>query len=348
MRVRGLGRLRRAVRLLRNRLMARGLILLYHRVAEVQSDPWLLSVTPRHFAEQLEVLRKIGPPIRLRDLAQNLREGKCPYRPLVVTFDDGYADNLYNAKPLLERYEIPATIFLTTGCMGQDREFWWDELDRLLLQPGRLPRALHLNIDGTTHDWDLGEAADYGEDVAQHHRNWRPWDKHDPSARQSLYRALYHLLRPLPADEQRKVLEDLVTWSSARPGGRPGFRPLTIQEILTLAQGDLVDIGSHTTTHPVLSACSAATQREEIQQSKTYLEQVLGSPVTSFAYPHGGQSDYTAETVALVREAGFACACSASANVVRRAADPFRLPRLHVQDWDGEKFTQVLSRWLDS
>jgi peptidoglycan/xylan/chitin deacetylase (PgdA/CDA1 family) len=324
-----------------------GLILLYHRVAEVQSDPWSLSVTPRHFAEQLEVLRKVGRPMRLHHLVKDLREGKPPYRPFVVTFDDGYADNLYNAKPLLERYEIPATIFLTTGCMGQDREFWWDELDRLLLQPGRLPRALHLNIDGSIHDWDLGEAADYGEDVAQHHRNWRPWDKHDPSARQSLYRALYHLLRPLPADEQRKVLDDLLTWALAKPGGRPSYRPLTIQEILTLAQGDLVDIGSHTITHPVLSARPTATQREEIQQSKVHLEEILGCPVRNFAYPHGGQSDYTAETVALVREAGFACACSASANVVRRAADPFRLPRLHVQDWDGEKFSQLLSGCLD-
>jgi peptidoglycan/xylan/chitin deacetylase (PgdA/CDA1 family) len=285
--------------------------------------------------------------MRLHHLAENLREGKSSYRPLVVTFDDGYADNLYNAKPLLERCEIPATIFLTTGCMGQDREFWWDELDRLLLQPGRLPRALHLNIDGTTHDWDLGEAADYGEDVAQHQRNWRPGNKRDPSARQSLYRCLYHLLRPLPADEQRKVLEDLRAWALAKPRGRSEYRPLAIQEILTLAKGDLVEIGSHTTTHPVLSARSAATQREEIQQSKAHLEQVLGSPVTSFAYPHGGQSDYTAETVALVQEAGFACACSASAGVVRRGADPFRLPRLHVQDWDGEEFTQVLSRWLD-
>jgi peptidoglycan/xylan/chitin deacetylase (PgdA/CDA1 family) len=332
---------------LRNRLMPGGLILLYHRVAEVQSDPWLLSVTPRHFAEHLEVLRKVGRPMRLDHLVKDLREGKSLYRSLIVTFDDGYADNLYNAKPLLERYEIPATIFLTTGCIGQEREFWWDELDRLLLQPRTLPRALHLDIDGSAHDWDLGEAADYGEDVAQHHRNWRPGDKHDPSVRQSLYRALYHLLRPLPADAQRKVLEDLLTWSLARPGGRTSYRPLTIQEILTLAQGDLVDIGSHTITHPVLSARPPATQREEIQQSKAYLEEILGCPVTCFAYPHGGQSDYTAETVALVREAEFACACSASAGVVRRAADPFRLPRIHVQDWDGEKFTQVLSRWLD-
>jgi peptidoglycan/xylan/chitin deacetylase (PgdA/CDA1 family) len=155
------------------------------------------------------------------------------------------------------------------------------------------------------------------------------------------------LLRRLPADEQRKVLEDLRTWALAKPRGRSEYRPLAVQEILTLAKGGLVEIGSHTTTHPVLSARSAATQREEIQQSKTYLEQVLGSPVTSFAYPYGGKFAYTAETVALVREAGFACACSDSAGVVRRAADPFRLPRLHVQDWDGEKFSQVLSRSLN-
>jgi peptidoglycan/xylan/chitin deacetylase (PgdA/CDA1 family) len=345
-RVRGLKRLRRAMSSLRNRLMPGGLILLYHRVAEVQSDPWLLSVTPHHFAEHLEVLRKIGRPMRLNHLVNDLRQGKPQHRPLVVTFDDGYADNLYNAKPLLERYEIPATIFVTTGCIGHDREFWWDELDRLLLQPRTLPRALHLNIDGTTHDWDLGEAAEYGDDTAAHYGTWTAWDKQDPSARHSLYRSLYQLLHPLPATMQRKVLDDLQAWALAEPSSRPSYRPLTIQEILTLAQGNLVDIGAHTITHPLLSARPSATQREEIQQSKAHLEQILGCPVTSFAYPYGGKSAYTAETVALVREAGFACACSVSASVVRRVADPYRLPRLHVQDWDGDEFTQVLSRAL--
>jgi peptidoglycan/xylan/chitin deacetylase (PgdA/CDA1 family) len=331
---------------LKNRLMPGGLILLYHRVAEVQSDPWLLSVTPHHFAEHLEVLRKVGQPTRLHDLAHDLRQGKSQYQPLVVTFDDGYADNLYNAKPLLERYEIPATIFLTTGCIGQDREFWWDELDRLLLQPRRLPRTLQLTIDGNRHEWDLGEAAEYGEDTGRHYGTWTAWDKHDPSARHSLYRSLYHLLHPLPTDEQRKVLDDLLRWALAKPGSRPSYRPLTIEETLNLAQGDLVDIGAHTMTHSLLSARPTATQREEIQQSKAHLEDILGSPVTSFAYPYGGKAAYTAETVALVREAGFACACSVSASAVRRGADPYRLPRLHVQDWDGDKFTQVLSRAL--
>ena len=143
------------------------------------------------------------------------------------------------------------------------------------------------------------------------------------------------------------MLDDLLTWALTKPGGRASYRSLTIQEILTLAQGGLLEIGSHTITHPVLSARPPATQREEIQQSKAHLEEVLGCPVTSFAYPYGRQSDYTTETVALVQEAGFVCACSASADVVRQGADPFRLPRLHVQDWDGDKFTQVLLRWLD-
>src|SRR5215467_4451596 len=101
-----------------------GLILMYHRIAELQSDPWGLAVSPRHFAEHLEVLRRHGQP---RPLAQTVkalqRQGLPGGRPLVVTFDDGYADNLYNAAPLLDRYDVPATVFLTTGYIDGAREF---------------------------------------------------------------------------------------------------------------------------------------------------------------------------------------------------------------------------------
>jgi peptidoglycan/xylan/chitin deacetylase (PgdA/CDA1 family) len=346
-RILGLGRVCGVARSCRNALTSRGLILLYHRVAEVQSDPWSLSVTPEHFAEHLKVLQKVGRPARLCHVPQNLRRRSRRDRPLVVTFDDGYADNLHNAKPLLERYEIPATVFVTTGYLEQNHEFWWDQLDRLLLQSGTLPRTLSLDLNGTTSHWDLGEATDYSEVAAQRDRCWRAWDTYDPTPRHSLYRFIYQALQPLPAAAQRKVLDDLQTWAGVQPVGPAAHRPLTFLETAALAQGGLVEVGSHTVTHPILSAHAAAVQREELQRSKARLEGVLDRPVTSFAYPYGRPSDYTAETAALVREAGFVSACSASAGVLGRDTDPFQLPRVHVEDCDGERFARWLWRWFD-
>src|SRR5438874_1513544 len=117
---------RRVAWRLKKQFAPRAIILMYHSVAKVDSDPWALRVMPGHFAEHLEVLQKYGHPIRLQQLAQAHRKGNIPDRSLVITFDDGYADNLHNAKPLLERYDIPATVFLTTGLIGCDHEFWWD------------------------------------------------------------------------------------------------------------------------------------------------------------------------------------------------------------------------------
>src|SRR4028118_469591 len=120
----------------RNRSRRRILILLYHRVVDSHSDPWALSVTPRHFDEHLEVLRQHTSPLRLSQLPEAISDNSLEDHSIVITFDDGYADNLHSAKPLLERHGIPATVFLTTGYIGGKRELRWDELDRLL-RPAR-------------------------------------------------------------------------------------------------------------------------------------------------------------------------------------------------------------------
>ncbi len=336
MRVRGVKRLRHVARTLKNRFVGQGLILLYHRVGDVGSDPWMLNVRPDNFKEQLQIMREVARPLTLNQLVQILRKGKTPHRALAVTFDDGYANNLYNAKPLLEHYDIPATVFIATGFTDQNREFWWDELERVFLHAKELPTILDLEIRNKPYHAILSEGPADRSNVSL------ACEKHKPTARQSAYQSVYKLLHPLPLSEKTEVLEQLVTWASDESSNRANYRPLATNEILKLADGGLVDIGAHTVTHPVLSSQTTAVQSEEIRQSKAHLEQIMGRAVTSFAYPHGQPSDYTLETATLVREAGFASACVASRGSIRGGTDLFHLPRLHVQDWDGEEFRKVL------
>src|SRR5438045_9462568 len=107
---------------------------MYHRIADAahESDPWGLCVSPARFAEQLAVLRECGTPLTLRSLVREHERGDVPSGGIVVTFDDGYADNLHAAKPLLERFDVPATVFVTSGQIAKDGEFWWDGLERPL------------------------------------------------------------------------------------------------------------------------------------------------------------------------------------------------------------------------
>jgi peptidoglycan/xylan/chitin deacetylase (PgdA/CDA1 family) len=339
MKVHGIERLRQAAWRVKNWLTPKVLILLYHRVIELSSDPYLLGVTPQRFAEHLEVLRKHGRPMRLQQLVQALRDGNLPRRAVVVTFDDGYADNLYNAKPLLERHDTPATVFVTTCSVGRGREFWWDELARLFLQPGTLPEALHLNVGGNTSHWKLGEATTYSENECRRHRDWHYGKDNEPSLRHRLFRSLYQKLVPLSEGERRHVLEALLAWAGTDSTVRPAHRPLSPDEVVRLAEGGLIEVGAHTVTHPALPSLPIAAQRDEVHGSKTQLEEIVGRAVTSFSYPYG---DYTAETAAIVQEAGFGSACSASDGIVRRGSDRFQLPRVGIRDWDGDEFDRRL------
>jgi peptidoglycan/xylan/chitin deacetylase (PgdA/CDA1 family) len=336
MRIPGSGKLKRIARRVRNRIAPGGLILMYHRVTEIESDPWKLCVSPSYFAEHLQVLQKLGCAVRLQQLNQTLKNGKRPHRQVVITFDDGYTDNLYNAKPLLEQYEIPATIFLTTGYMQQEREFWSDELERILLQPGTLPKALSLNINGTTYEWKLDATANDSEKSNN-------LDVLDANERYSLYYSLYELLYPLPAIERSHLLDQLLLWANKEPELRPTHRMMTMKELSSLQPGNIIEVGAHTVTHPFLATISPEAQLHEIQENKAQLEEIFGHSIESFAYPHGNYNLHTSE---IVRQAGFTCACTTNANIVGKNSDRFQLPRFAVENWDGEEFAKRLSKWF--
>lgn len=318
---------------------------MYHRVSELQADPQMLCVRPQRFSTHLEVLRSRYEVVPLRELVHRRERGQPIDGLAAITFDDGYADNLLAARPLLERHGTPATVFVASSYVGRDAEFWWDELERVLLRPGQLPRSLHLELDGRVYQGDLDEDARYGESSYARDRVWNLHSPGTPTRRHALYRSLHRMLYLLDSPHREHLLEQLRVWAGLAREARATHRPLDEAQTLALARGDVVEVGAHTATHPVLSMLPVEQQKAEIELSKRQLEHILGRPVTTFAYPYGSLSDYRSETVRVVAGLGFECACSTFAATVDGGYDRFQLPRFTVRDWTAEEFRARLERW---
>jgi peptidoglycan/xylan/chitin deacetylase (PgdA/CDA1 family) len=312
-------------------------------VTELESDPQLLSVTPRHFSEHLRVLRQRYNVVPLRDLTNGQFPRRGQKRSVVITFDDGYADNFHEARPLLEAAGCPATVFVTSGKIDDDREFWWDELERIFLLTPRLPQKLRLTIDGDTHEWRFTDSGCNANGA----RRWHVLFDAPLSPRQAAYLNLANLLRRQSQLDRLRVLDELLGWAGIAAHGRPSHRPMSRDEVRALAKDDLVEVGAHAVAHSSLAAITADAQRTEIFGSKDELERILQRPVLSFAYPFGTRGDYDAATIRLVREAGFDCACTNVPGVITRGLDPYQWPRSLVRDWSGDEFDRQVEAAFD-
>jgi peptidoglycan/xylan/chitin deacetylase (PgdA/CDA1 family) len=341
-----LNQLKRIPRRIKNRFVAGGLILMYHRITDALPDPWGCCVSPENFAEHLELLRKEYQPVALSEFPGVISRSKFPLsgrRPVAVTFDDGYADNLLTALPLLRKYNIPATIFITTENINRQQEFWSDEMERILLQPGRLSAKASLTIARQHFEWDLGENAEYSEKDFKENLRWKAIESTTPTRRHALFRELYPLLQPLDDVSRDSIIGELRVQAGLKEAQRPTHRFVTISELRELAQSELIEIGAHSVTHPPLSRRSEKEQWTEIHSSRMQLGNIPDQPVDSFAYPYG---DYDAVSVRQVVKAGFVRACTTKACAVRKSDDPFELPRVQVQNWSGKELKWWMSRWL--
>jgi peptidoglycan/xylan/chitin deacetylase (PgdA/CDA1 family) len=221
----------------------------------------------------------------------------------------------------LEKYEVPATFFVTSGSVDSPSEFWWDDLERALLQPRKLPKSLQLRVQGRSYEWLTTNSDE----------------------RQHAYMAIHRILQPLSVSDRDQVMTDLFVWAEVEPMGRRDYRPLTTAELIQLAQSELVDIGAHTVTHPSLPLISQSDQYAEIAGSRQRLEGMLRSRVNSFSYPYG---NFTPETIDIVKTAGFEVALTSETNLVEVGSNQFQLGRLEVSDCGGEEFNQQLSEFF--
>jgi peptidoglycan/xylan/chitin deacetylase (PgdA/CDA1 family) len=329
---RALGNVRKAIR---RRFTRRAIILMYHRVASGVADPWRLCVSAQNFEQHMDVLRRFYQPVRLSQLA---RGRAVQNRMVAVTFDDGYADNLHEALPILKRNDIPATFFLTSGMLGVAREFWWDELERLLLRPQRLPRTLQFTVGAASRLFEAGRAAEPFESSHRQVESSPPWEA-AAHTRLGFYYTVWQWLGTLAEESRRAALAQIRDQLEEPEVTRDSHRSLARDEVIRLAGAPQIDIGAHSVTHAMLSAQAADAQRWEMRQSKQDLEALIGRPVAGFAYPHG---DYGAETLDLARESGFDFACTIEGGYVARNTRPFLLPRLSVGDCSGIELVRYL------
>jgi peptidoglycan/xylan/chitin deacetylase (PgdA/CDA1 family) len=316
-------------------------VLMYHRVADVDADPWELAVRPAHFAEHLDVIARAATVRPLARLSSGWQRMVARRPTVAITFDDGYVDNFRHARPLLERFELPATVFVVTGAMGEATGFWWDTLAEVLLSPGSLPPRLEIRIADAEHTFDLGETEWTARDAARH-RRWS-MQHAPPTPRHVVFATVWRLLQVADARDRQRAVESIVTWAGTATGRSDDARAMSPDEVAELAAGGLVEIGAHTVTHPVLAALSASAQRAEIEQSRAALETIVAQPVRAFSYPFGSHTDITAS---IVRQAGFATACTTHPGRATRRASRFALPRFHVRDVPGDEFEREFEGWL--
>lgn len=326
-----------ALTALQNSLSAKAIILLYHRITCTDSDPQRLAVTPEHFDQQMDVLKQMTEPVTLQELLPELKTRTCSDTMLsVVTFDDGYTDNLLQALPILRKHSVPATFFVITATINQSHECWWDALARCLLRDN-LPEQLRLDINGTIRTWQFEPQP---KNIAQ----WNICRKPFHTAHK-VYTELARFFHTHSHQEKDRVLRQLHSWAHIDPAPRPEYQTMTENQLRTLDAEKLAAIGAHTMHHSLLSNLPPEQQQMEIVQSRKRLENILNHPVTTFSYPYGCIEDYNRASLRILRNGGFTSCCSNFPQLTNRFTDPRQLPRFVVGDWNGFTFKQHLLAW---
>ena len=297
-------------RLRRHRL----LVVLYHGVIEAPKDPLGYTVHLREFGRQIEVLSRYFRPISLADLVA-AAEGRAtlPDRSVLVTFDDGYRNNLVNAAPILRRYGVPAVIHVATGYIGAGRILWVEEIC-LRIRHWPLP---HLPMPAGQPDCpmpaDTVGRASLADRVSISCKDLSETEKQCYLAR----------LREIPLSYGEDYIEEayaFMSWDEVRQLQAQGF-----------------EIGAHTVNHPILSALDPKEAAWEVSESKRVVEEQLGHECVAIGYPNGRREDISDAVIEAARTAGYKVGFLQLDRFNPDLASPLALTRINVLGYLPER-----------
>ncbi|MBF4492868.1 polysaccharide deacetylase family protein [Flavobacterium sp. MR2016-29] len=242
------------------------LVTMYHRVSDVVGDKLThLTVSVANFENQLVYYKENYQILRLDEDWNSLKK-----TGLVITFDDGYADNIINALPLLEKYQIPATIFITTLNINTKNEFWWD---RLVFD--------YANCDEL---FDLPDV------------------KNKVSKSNTVYNDIIDKLNKLSNPDKENWLVEFEKMNQIPFFPREEYRSLTNAELKFLSDHPLITLGIHSHNHYSLGNLSYKEQKQELIISLKKLNELTNRNIKYLALPHGS---YNLDTIKIAQELGF-------------------------------------------
>lgn len=289
-------------------------ILFYHGVTE-DSRGGVVNCEGKHlsaaaFERQLRFISRHCRAIPLSRYAESLRGGApLEDHSVVLSFDDGYANNFSTAYPLLKKYGIPAAFHLTADFVEKGEPLWFDRLEAAFSRTGR-------------KTWKNPAGA--GEERLDSDR-----------ARIGAYLETKRALKRLPPAGQQEMLGLVLAELGAGEADLPPlFSPMTPDQVRELARSGLIEIGSHACRHLPLTALAPGEARAELSDSKKRLAGLAGADVAGLAYPNG---EFSPEIKRLAEETGYSHAVTTVLRLnAPRAGDPYSLSRVALAETDGE------------
>jgi peptidoglycan/xylan/chitin deacetylase (PgdA/CDA1 family) len=293
---------------------ATAVILMYHSIVdepELTRNTIGISQSRRHFEAHMRTLVERFKVVTLDDIAQFAQARRpLPPRAVAVTFDDGFADNYDDALPVLTRYGIPATFYVTVDGIETGTLPWYCRVN-FAVRTTRRTEWRDSELDRVCHIRTIEE-------------------------RQTVLLRAWELGARKTGRAQREFVQEIETSLDVEP---PSNRMmLTCNELRALRnEGHLV--GGHTVSHPNLAHVSEEEARSEIQGCKEYIETVLGESIHHFSYPHPALNPcWNSSTTRITREAGFKSAVLTDCGSVRRGDDPLALKRIYAAN--------ALEQWI--
>ncbi|MDP2816653.1 MAG: polysaccharide deacetylase family protein, partial [Rectinemataceae bacterium] len=290
-------------------------IFMFHSVQPPSSITRLAGfcIDPQIFEKQIRFLSRYNCVSMSAVAAAAAGNAELPRDAIAITFDDGYADNYYVAYPILKKYGLSSTIYLTTNFIGTDQ---WLPLNRLYDAVERteaveviLPSELGLR-DGRPFTLGLNTENDKQEAVTY----------------------IRSRLKLIQTDEFERIVDLLCTQllGKMKRARSEEFKMLSWQEVR--AMQDLVEYGSHTMSHCIVSKVSEERLRQELKASKFEIEKHTHKTVVHFAYPNGRREDYDERAMTFLNDMGYRTAVTTVHGVNTSISKPFELRRLTMEE----------------